>query len=303
MRKMTKVFVVPITFAQVLVAQYIAFHRCGLRRTLQHIFTPIWTVPFYDGPCDYRVVATKGKGERLDRPELGEIEELLRTGELDMFVAEDIGRLIRGVDAARLCGIAVDHGIRVIAPNDCIDTDEASWEEDVISACRDHVGHNAHTSKRLKQKLMNRFLKYGGATPCEIYGYIKPPGVKTYDGWQKDPDATEVYANWLRILQETLNCSAVADYLNREGVPTGKYSRRKTWNGPKVRKTTRNPILKGMPGRGFTHTVKHHETGRRIAVPNPDGPEFIECPHLAYWDPADFDEINLRLDEANSGYR
>lgn len=25
---------------------------------------------FYNGPCEYHVIATKGKGERLDRPEL-----------------------------------------------------------------------------------------------------------------------------------------------------------------------------------------------------------------------------------------
>jgi hypothetical protein len=62
--------------------------------------------------------------------------------------------MVRGTEAARLCGIAVDHGTRVIAPNDCIDTADESWEEDVISACRDHVGHNTHTSKRLKHKLI-----------------------------------------------------------------------------------------------------------------------------------------------------
>jgi hypothetical protein len=39
----------------------------------------------YNGPVDYRIVATKGKGERLDRPELAKIEEMLRTRELDLF--------------------------------------------------------------------------------------------------------------------------------------------------------------------------------------------------------------------------
>lgn len=27
----------------------------------------------YGGPCDYREIATRGKGERLDRPELAEV--------------------------------------------------------------------------------------------------------------------------------------------------------------------------------------------------------------------------------------
>ena len=37
---------------------------------------------------------------------------------------------------------------------------------------------------------MNRFKKFGGATPCEIYGYIKPEGAKTFDDWRKDDAAT-----------------------------------------------------------------------------------------------------------------
>ena len=94
----------------------------------------------YPGPFEYRIIATRGKGERLDRPELADIEATLRTRELDVLVAEDLGRMVRGTEAVRLCGIAVDHGTRVLAPNDCIDTAEDTWEEDAISACRDHVG-------------------------------------------------------------------------------------------------------------------------------------------------------------------
>src|SRR5262245_9230514 len=84
----------------------------------------------YEGPIEYRTIATKGKGERLDRPELDEVERLLRTRELDLLVMEDLGRLVRGTAACEICGIAVDHGTRVIAPNDCIDTADGSWEED-----------------------------------------------------------------------------------------------------------------------------------------------------------------------------
>jgi hypothetical protein len=43
----------------------------------------------YDGPVEYRVIATKGKGERLDRPELADVEKMLRSSELDLLVAED----------------------------------------------------------------------------------------------------------------------------------------------------------------------------------------------------------------------
>ncbi len=257
--------------------------------------------PDYKGPKDYRVVATKGKGERLDRPELAVIEAMIRSDELDVFVWEDLGRLVRGVEAARLCGIAVDHGTRILAPHDCIDTNEDSWEEDVIAACRDHVSNNAHVSKRLKHKLMNRFKKFGGVTPLPIFGYIKPPGAKTYDDWQKEPSAAPVYCEWLRLLKQTLNCSAVGDWLNENKVPTGPHSRRKIWDGKMVRRITRNPLLKGMPGRGFRHTIKHNETGRRISVKNPNGPHYREYPHLAFWEPAEFDEINALLENKNKG--
>ena len=70
-----------------------------------------------------------------------------------------------------------------------------------------------------------------------------------------------------------------------------------------VRRVTAQPLLKGMPGRGFKHTVKHHETGRRVAVKNPDGPTYLDLPHLAHVDPAEFDEVNALLDAANARLR
>src|SRR5580704_13787951 len=254
----------------------------------------------YSGPVDYYVIGTKAKGERLDRPELRQIEARLRSCQRDILVMEDIGRLIRGAEAVRLCGIAVDHGVRVLSPNDAIDTDEDTWEEDVLDACKEHVGHNAHTSRRLKHKLMNRFRKYGGATALEPPGYIKPPGAKTYHDWIKDDSLTEKIRYGLRMLRETHNCSVVADWFNKNGMPKGKYARKKKWNGHDVRQFYANPILKGFPRRGARHTIKHNESGRRISVPNPKGASYCECPQLAHVDPVLLDETNALLDEQNS---
>lgn len=253
----------------------------------------------YDGPVEYVIIATKGKGERLDRPELKDVEQLLRSGRLDLLGAEDLGRLVRGATAAWLCGIAVDNGTRVLSVNDGIDTADDTWEEDVLEACADHVGHNAHTSRRLKHKLMNRFKKHGGATPREIFGYVKPAGAKTFDDWTKDDNATPIYKEWFRMLREGQTAEAVADWLNACGVPVGKYARGTKWTGKMVRRMTRNTILKGMPERGNKVTVKHHETGRRVSVKNPDGPETYACPHLIHIDPAEFDEVNAILKAAN----
>lgn len=195
----------------------------------------------YDGPVDFRIIATKGKGERLDRPELEQIEAELRKGEADLWVTEDLGRVVRGAEAVRLLGIGVDHVTRGISPNDYIDTAEPTWEEDALAACRDHVGHNAHTSKRLKHKLMNRFAKFGGATARPIAGYVVPPAAKTYDDWRRDEDAGPVIRDGLRILRETGSGEAVAEFLNAVpykddvGFPPGPYCRKKLPDGTRVR--------------------------------------------------------------------
>ena len=173
----------------------------------------------YDGPVEYRVIATKGKGERLDRPEIAEIEGMLRSGSSTCWWPRTSAGSSAASTRRRICGVAVDHGTRVLAPNDCIDTAEDSWEEDVISACRDHVGHNAHTSKRIKHKKMNRFVKFGGATPCEIFGYLKPDGAKTYDDWVKDEAAAGVYAEWLRIAPGDAQLLGRGRLAQRRGVP------------------------------------------------------------------------------------
>jgi site-specific DNA recombinase len=255
----------------------------------------------YTGKTEYRVVATKGKGESLKRPELAEILEMIRSDELDLLVCEDIGRIVRGAEAVRFCGLAVDHGTRVIAPHDDVDTDRDSWEEDVMEACKQHVGHNKHTSKRLKFKLMNRFEKRGETAARPISGYIVPAGAKGYRDWKIDPAAVPIYQSIFVQFRADPNASRIADWLNSIGFPTGKHCRTKRWDSAMVRRIVRNPLLKGMPQRGNMHSVKHHEGGCRISVRNPGGPKTWLAPHLTIIPPDEFDDVNALLDNANKG--
>ncbi|HUE74538.1 MAG TPA: hypothetical protein VMP01_26965 [Pirellulaceae bacterium] len=258
----------------------------------------------YKGQMDFDTISTKGKGERLDRPELAQVEVLFRSKKLDLCIMEDVGRLVRGAEACRLWGIAVDHGTRVIAPNDCVDTAEEHWEEDLMSACRDHTAHQTHTSKRIKKKLMARFLRSGEITPLPIAGYIKPDGATSYTDWRKDESAAKIIAEGHRILKQTLRGPAVADYFNEVGFPTGPAAKTKTkWDGTLVLSYYRNTLLKGMPARGKRHSVKHHESGRRNAVRNPDGPQYRHEPHLAFVEPSEFDLVVELLDKKNEKYR
>ena len=253
----------------------------------------------YEGSIEYRPIATTNKGERLDRPELEKIKEMLRSGELDILAMEDVGRLVRGAEAVRLWGMAVDHGTRCIAPNDGCDTADDNWEEDLLSACRDHVVHNVHHSKRLKFKLMNRFKLGQGATGLPIAGYEKPNDAETYDDWRKLDEWTPTIRQGLKILQQTLNCSAVADYFNEVGFLPGPYCKNKKWDGKMVRRYYNNRLLAGHPGRGHMESVKHHETGRRVSKKKNGEPIYLDIPHLAHVDACELDETRQRLTVAN----
>ena len=93
----------------------------------------------YEGPVHFDVISTKGKGERLDRPEIEQIEAAYRSGKYDLVIFDDLSRLIRGGAAAKLLGIGVDHGTRTLCVQDGIDTTESTWEEDALNACSESV--------------------------------------------------------------------------------------------------------------------------------------------------------------------
>ncbi len=257
----------------------------------------------YDGPVEFRVIATKGKGERLDRPELEQIEAAYKSGEYDVFVYDDLSRLIRGGEAARLLGVGVDHGTRSICIDDGIDTFDETWEEDALNACSENVAHNQRTSKRIKQKMMNRFKKSGTTAKRPVYGYIVPDGAKSFDAWSKDEAATEHIHEGARILRRTFNGEDVADYFRNHQVPVGPCARNDDWNGKMVLRLYRNSILKGMPQRGNMATAKHHGSGKRSSRKNPKGPNYYEAPHLAFFEPAEFDDLVATLAERNARYQ
>ncbi|MDB5334657.1 MAG: hypothetical protein JWN70_276 [Planctomycetaceae bacterium] len=256
----------------------------------------------YDGEVEYVIISTKGKGERLDRPELTKFESEFRSGTFDLGIFEDLGRLVRGSEASRLCGIAVDHGTRILAPDDGIDTNDPDWEQDVLEACKEHVSHNVRVSKRLKGKLMTRFRRNGAARADLPFGYILPEGGKTYFDAQKDPrpEVDCILREGKELLRKSQNYSVVARFFNSQGANGGTSRRKDEWMGSSIKLLFHNPILKGMPQRGTRKSDKHHETGRRISIPNPRGPVHIDCPHLAYFDAEDIDPILAVMNDKNA---
>ena len=254
----------------------------------------------YDGEIDFRIVSTKGKGEDIERPELEEIAKSCRSGNIDILVQEDVGRLVRGTDAVKIWGTAVDHGIRCIAPLDGVDTEQKEWETNLIQACARHVQHNELTSLRIKCKGMTRFERCGAMTALPIAGYHIPENAKTYYEWERIDRWTPTIAQGLAKLAECGNCSTIADDFNAAGFPVGPYCRNPRWDGKMVRRFYKNRILGGKPGRGFKESVKNHKSGRRISRPKNGEPVFIDCPNLAHVDIDELDRVNAILDDANS---
>ncbi len=120
---------------------------------------------------DFRTIDCVGKGEAIEREEIGAVARELRTRRYDIFLAEDLGRLARDVVAKFLFGIAADYGTRAISINDAVDTWDVNWEEKSLEACADHVGHNRHISRRIKQKTLNRFRSRSELFQQPIPGY------------------------------------------------------------------------------------------------------------------------------------
>lgn len=200
----------------------------------------------FDGEYNMHIISTTAKGESLDRPELAEMERAYCSGKYDLAINDDLSRMVRGGEAVRLMGLGVDHGTRTICISDGIDTADDTWEEDALNACSANVAHNQRTSLRIKQKVMNRFSKYGFTAARPIACYEVPPGIKSFDQWEKKPGSEIWMAEGAAQFRNTCNFTAVADYFNAQGIPVGSLCRKNTsWTGQMVQELYSNPLLMG----------------------------------------------------------
>ncbi len=263
-----------------------------------------WVLQHYDGAAEFKIVATRGSGEWLDREELTDIQRNVDSREYALVLMEDLGRYLRGFSAIAFCGTCVDASTRLIAINDHLDTASEGWDDHALFASWRHKRYNDDTSKRIKQRLGNRFEKDGAVFQCEIYGYIKPPDCTSDEQVQKDTAATAVYDKWFDLLEQGGSFAEVADWLNEQQISTGPYCRGKKWTGKMVGRITFNPILKGLRLRNRMHTVKHHGSGHRKSVKAP--PEMRKtrsCPHLAHIEPDHYDRVVEMVRRRNDIYR
>lgn len=235
-----------------------------------------------DIPFDVTVVEGSGSGEIISRKEYRHLEELVESGEFDLVITEDLGRILRRLQAHLFAELCVDSNTRLIAINDHVDTAEPGWQDRSIFAAWHHERSNRDTSERIKRTHLSRF-QVGGCAQFAIFGIIKPVGSKNDTEWYKDPEAIPIYQEIYRMLWEHGNYSAVADWLNEGNVPTGPMCTLKRWNGGMVRRIISHPILHGKRFRN-KHKSKRNSEGRYRAVKaHPHEIKWREVPHLAFF--------------------
>jgi site-specific DNA recombinase len=257
----------------------------------------------YDGPFDYDVVATQAKGELLDREELDQIRAAINGQEFNLIIMEDLGRLLRGLEAVNFCKMAVDQEVRLIAINDGVDTASDDWEDKAGTASLRHARYCEETSRRIKQRKRARFMREGRALACEIFGYIKKLGAQTEMDLVRDPAAEPIYDRMFTALENGSSYAEVADGLNDDHVAVGPFCRTKCWTGPMVANLVHNPILKGVRVRNRMVSRKHHATGKRRSVKaKPEELRTRNCPHLAFIAPERYDRVLHVIDSRNKHF-
>ncbi|MFN3153244.1 recombinase family protein [Bremerella sp.] len=249
-----------------------------------------------------RVIQSQGSGERLDREELRELEKAIESGNFDLVVAEDLGRICRRTRANDFLELGEDENTRMVMLNDGLDTLGENWRTMASVATMRHESYNADTSKRIKRSIRNRFLQ--GMIQTVPMGYIKPFPKALDTDVTKDPDAEPFVMEIITRLEKGESYSMVADFLNENQVPKGQFGRSKKWTASAVSGLIHNPILKGIREAGRKMAKRNNKSGKRRSVKAPpENLQVREVPHLAYIDAERYDRLIRKLDAANAPYR
>jgi len=262
-----------------------------------------WLDRHWDGEVEITVLASQGSGESLIRDDYTRLLELVDSRRFDLVLTEDLGRICRRVHAHLFCEACEDAETRCIAINDNVDTAQDEWRMASFFAVMRHESYNRDTSRRIRRTKRNRFQN-GGIWQCPIYGYIKPIGSTSINDIRKDPESEPVVERIFTMLEGGASYAEVADWLNRESVPTGPYRRSDTWTGKMVGQYVRHPALKGQREWNNRTTRRQNSTGVRRTVPASPEELLIRIdPHLAFVTAERFDRLQRILEQRNRLYR
>ena len=255
-----------------------------------------------DEPFEVTSKEWSGSGEFIERREFLELCEMIETEKYDLLIVEDLGRILRRIKVYDFCELCVEHGTRVVALGDYVDTVEEGWQERVIMAGMHHERSNRDSSGRIKRGQNGRFAD-GGCAAFNIAGYIKPEGAKTDKDWRKDPAWESIYKEWFERLEAGQWYAEIADWLNSINAAVGPFCRNAKWDGKMVARVTHNHLLKGYRFRNKKMSVRDRKGKYNSEDAPPEMIKWRHVKHLAFFDPEYYDRVVNAADSrhANKG--
>jgi DNA invertase Pin-like site-specific DNA recombinase len=249
-----------------------------------------WLKQAYAGQRDVRRFGEQASGMLADRPSMVEVEELVATGEQDLVLVSELREIYRNPRFQwAFVQHCVDHDTRFISIADNIDTADPNWEIMMHAATMRHGMTVPEARRRVRRKATYSFAQ-GGMVLKVRYGYRKlsrdealggrfgPVGLRI----AKVPECTPVIEAMCRRILAGASATAVADWLNDEGVASGPYAPSGQWTRRLVATFLRDPILSGT--RTFRKVVHKQvfATGKHRRRPNSEGPEVQAWTELAH---------------------
>ena len=285
------------------IARISTVHQNALSLEDQEQLYRNWLNQNTDLPYELIMISGRGSGEDLGRKEYAQAIDEIETGNYDLVITEDLGRISRRIHSQLFCELCEDLNTRLVAINDHIDTGIDNWRLNAGFATMRHEMYNSDTGRRIRRSLRNRFIN-GGVLSTPVFGIIKPTGAKNDSELLKDPEAQPIYDEMFRLLENGASYSEVADWLNETQIKLPPHARSKKWTCSLVTQLIHNPILKGLRVRNRKISRRINKSGRHKSVAAP--PEELlerDCPNLAFIEPQKYDLLVRKLDEKNAKYR
>jgi site-specific DNA recombinase len=262
-----------------------------------------WLSEYTNLPYQVTVLAGSGSGESLERNEYPQLRNHVESNRFDLLLTEDLGRIVRRMHAHLFCELCVDHGVRLIALNDVVDTAQEGWQDRSIFSAWHHERSNRDTSQRIKRTHRSRFIQ-GGCASLPIFGYRKGDGAKSDADWERVLEAETIYREWFDRLDRGMSYAEIADWLNESGISPGPYCRLKRWDCAMVTRITHNWILKGLRFRNKRKTRRNNASGiYKSEKADPSELLTRSVPDLAFFDAAYYDRVVAKADTRNAKYR
>jgi site-specific DNA recombinase len=243
----------------------------------------------YQGPVQIKLLGEQASGMLTDRATIREAEDLVAGGGVDLVIAEDLARIYRNPrHQYNFVQDCVDSGTRVICVGDNLDTADENWEITMGAAALRHGLHIPDTRRRVRRTATHSF-HHGGMVQKVRYGYRKltPQEAALGQFGPKDlrvvrlPECTPLIQEMMQRVMRGERYTAIADWLNTEGIEPGPYVVGRRWTPRVVVDLLEDPILSGT--RTFRDTICRpiFKTGKHKSTKNAE-PETKHYPELAH---------------------